>query len=221
MKSFLDRFSAAASPKESSSVIAPAPEDDTSETASEIFALTTPSGPAASSGSDISDDTPQPAPVEVKYSRTSAISRLEEALTRTALTWSEMLGDPNVDAKTKVEMFKLASDHLSKMRRAGGDGEDDDTKSKLPGIEALRELMEGTAKKVVHLEMDDLIDEHSILTLPVLRPQGGRPTEKEQRRRARLAEAGLKHVQPAVHRRSKSAGGDDSGLSKLLNGKIK
>ncbi len=152
--SFFDRISKGAPPREVPSEIAATTAPTTSETDSGTLSPTIPFGPAASSGGDTTGPTPQPAASEAKYSRTSAISRLEEALTKTALTWSEMLGDPNVDAKTKVEMFKLASDHLSKLRRAGGDDDDPDTKSKLPGIDALRELMEGTAEKKVRGMME-------------------------------------------------------------------
>ena len=217
------RAPATASPSASRSLIEALREGDTSQMASQDLSRTTPSGLGDSSGSPTMETSRLLDAAAGEYSRTSAMSLLEEALTRKALTWCAMLGDPKLDVKTQIECFKLASEHLAKMRRAGGDDDDDATKTKLPGIDALRELMEGTAKKVVRADFDELLDEHAVLTLPAIRPQGGRPNATEQRRRERLAEAGLVHKPPRVLKtsRSKVGGGDDSGLAKLLNGKAK
>jgi len=124
-----------------------------------------------------------------------------------------MLEDPNLEVKSQIEMFKLASDHLAKMRRSGGDGEGD--QPKLPGIDALRELMEGTAQKAIRAEFPDLVDEHRVLVAPT--NSGGRASQREIARRQRLKEA-TQQFQPAAKRRASPStqGGDDSDLQKLL-----
>jgi len=224
LKSFLERLiggeagpeRSTASPLASGSGIARPPVEDTSQMASQDFDPITRSGPGDSSGSPTVETTPPPAASGAEYSRTSAMSRLEEALTKKALIWCGMLEDPTTDAKTQIEMFKLASEHLTRLRKSGGDGGE---KPDLPGIDALRELMGATAKQAIHDEFDGLIDEHKVLTLPAFRPQGGRPSPKEIERRKRLAEAGLKHAPPSVVKKasSRATGGDDSDLARLLN----
>lgn len=220
MRSFFEKLSGAP-PKDDPSAIAQTPGATTSgmdlATSDPIIR----SGPAESSGVGEAAACP-PATIAEKFSRTSAMSRLEEALTKKALTWCEMLADPNTEAKTQIDMFKLASEHLARMRRSGGDDDDeDDTKTKLPGIDALRELMEGTAEKKIHAMLPDIIEDQGILVLPTFKRGAGRPTTTEMKNRQRLVEAGL-HFKPPSHSsnksRSKAGGGDDSDLAKLLNG---
>lgn len=158
-------------------------------------------------------------------SPTSAESRLQEALTSKALTWASMLdgrakidGKP-VDLKTEMELFKLTSDHLAKLRKSRG-ADDDESRNVLPpGIDALKTLMEGTAEKAIRSVMPDLIEENRILVAPEFRRQGGRPSNDEVRRRERLKQSGIQVVAP--HKVKNKPASDDADLQKLLRGSLR